>query len=153
MSRTTESVTLARLSGLRPTPQRLAIIGALEGKDRPVTAQDLHDEVRGRGGPGLATVYRTLRALAESGTAEVFDAGDKVAYKLCAVDHHHHLICERCGQVTTIPSCEVEDWASQVARKRGFAVTGHRADVYGLCARCRRATPRRSAQPPSATSA
>jgi Fur family transcriptional regulator, ferric uptake regulator len=135
----TEPASLARLAGLRPTAQRLAIIEALEGKERPVTAQALHKEVGGRAGPGLATVYRTLRALAATGTAETFEAGEgEVAYKLCEVDHHHHLICERCGQVTTIPSCEVEDWASAVARRRGFSVTGHRADVYGLCAECRR---------------
>lgn len=135
----TEAAALARLSGLRPTPQRVAIIEALEGKERPVTAQTLHDQVRGKGGPGLATVYRTLRALADTGTAETFDAGEgEVAYKLCQVEHHHHLICERCGQVTTIPSCEVEDWAAAVGRRRGFAVTGHRADVYGLCRSCRR---------------
>jgi Fur family transcriptional regulator, ferric uptake regulator len=134
-----EAATLAAISGLRPTPQRVAIIRALEGKDRPVTAQALHDQVRGRGGPGLATVYRTLRALAEAGTAETFTAGEgEVAYKLCEVAHHHHLICERCGQVVTIPSCEVEDWATAVGRRRGFAVTGHRADVYGLCRSCRR---------------
>jgi Fur family ferric uptake transcriptional regulator len=134
-----EAATLAALAGLRPTPQREAIIRALEGKGRPVTAQALHDEVRGRGGPGLATVYRTLRALADAGTAETFPAGEgEVAYKLCEVAHHHHLICERCGQVVTIPSCEVEDWATAVGRRRGFAVTGHRADVYGLCRSCRR---------------
>jgi Fur family transcriptional regulator, ferric uptake regulator len=135
----TEAVALASVSGLRATPQRVAIIRALEGKERPVTAQSLHEEVRERGGPGLATVYRTLRALADAGTAETFPAGEgEVAYKLCAVEHHHHLICERCDQVVTIPSCEVEDWATAVGRRRGFAVTGHRADVYGLCASCRR---------------
>lgn len=135
----TEATALAAVSGLRATPQRVAIIRALEGKERPVTAQALHEEIGGRGGPGLATVYRTLRALAEAGTAETFPAGEgEVAYKLCEVDHHHHLICERCGQVETIPSCEVEGWASAVGRRRGFAVTGHRADVYGLCASCRR---------------
>lgn len=135
----TEAVALARLSGLRPTPQRVAIIEALEGKERPVTAQALHGEVRGRAGPGLATVYRTLQALAESGTAETFTTDEgEAAYKLCQVDHHHHLICERCGQVAAIPSCEVEDWAASVARPRGFTVTGHRADVYGVCEACRR---------------
>ncbi len=147
----TDAPALAALSGLRPTPQRVAIIRALRGKDRPVTAQALHEEVRGRGGPGLATVYRTLRALADAGTAETFPAGEgEVAYKLCEVDHHHHLICERCGQVVTIPSCDVEDWASSVGRRRGYAVTGHRADVYGLCARCRGRAGRR--QRPPATS-
>jgi Fur family transcriptional regulator, ferric uptake regulator len=140
----TEAVALAAVSGLRATPQRVAIIRALEGKRRPVTAQALHEEIGGRGGPGLATVYRTLRALADAGTAETFPAGEgEVAYKLCEVNHHHHLICERCGQVATIPSCEVTDWASAVGRKRGFAVTGHRADVYGLCASCLRRAHRR----------
>lgn len=136
----TQAVALARLAGLRPTPQRVAIIRALEGKDRPVTAQALHREVRGAPStPGLATVYRTLRALAEAGVAESFAAGEaEHAYKLCDVEHHHHLICESCGQVVSIPSCEVEGWATDVGRRRGFAVTGHRADVYGLCARCRR---------------
>jgi Fur family ferric uptake transcriptional regulator len=125
------------MAGLRPTPQRVAIIEALEGKDRPVTAQDLHEEVRAA--TGLATVYRTLRALADTGLAESFPANEgEQAYKLCEPAHHHHLICERCGQVQTIPSCEVEDWAAAVGRRRGFSVTGHRADVYGLCERCRR---------------
>jgi Fur family ferric uptake transcriptional regulator len=135
-----DAAALARVSGLRPTPQRMAIIAALDGKDRPVTAQDLHEEVRDPEGIGLATVYRTLRALADAGTAEAFSPeGGEVAYKLCEDAHHHHLICESCGQVTTIPSCEVEDWASAVGRRRGFRVTGHRADVYGICATCRRA--------------
>jgi Fur family transcriptional regulator, ferric uptake regulator len=137
---------LARDSGLRPTHQRVAIIEALGKKDRPVTAQSLHDELRGRGAPGLATVYRTLRALADAGTAETFEAEPgELAYKLCEVVHHHHLICERCGDVQTIPSCEVEGWAGAVARRRGFRVTGHRADVYGLCAECRRKERSRSA--------
>jgi Fur family ferric uptake transcriptional regulator len=134
-----EAAALARLAGLRPTPQRVAIIEALEGKERPVTAQDLHAQFRGRSQPGLATVYRTLRALEEHGLAETFDAGEgEQGYRLCEVAHHHHLICERCGQVQTIPSCEVEDWAGTVARRRGFSVTGHRADVYGVCEGCRR---------------
>lgn len=135
----TEATALARMAGLRPTPQRVAIIRALEGKDRPVTAQTLHQEVRsGPSTPGLATVYRTLRALADAGVAESFAAGEaEQAYKLCDIEHHHHLICDSCGQVVSIPSCEVEGWASAVGRRRGFAVTGHRADVYGLCARCR----------------
>jgi Fur family transcriptional regulator, ferric uptake regulator len=132
-----DAAALARLAGLRPTPQRVAIIEALEGKDRAVTAQDLHEEVREA--TGLATVYRTLRALADTSVAESFAAGEgEQAYKLCQPAHHHHLICERCGRVMTIPSCEVEDWATSVARRRGYSVTGHRADVYGLCRRCRR---------------
>ena len=38
-----------------------------------------------------------------------------------------------------IPSCEVEEWASGVARRRGFTTTGHQADIFGLCTTCQRA--------------
>lgn len=135
-----EAEEVVRMAGLRPTRQRVAVIEALGGKVRPITAQSLHREVgRRAGGPGLATVYRTLRSMAESGLVETFEAGEgEVGYKLCDTVHHHHLICDRCGQMVSIPSCEVEDWARVVARRRGFAVTGHRADIYGLCENCRK---------------
>lgn len=127
-------------AGLRPTRQREAIIRAVARERRPVTAQELYSRLRGgRGSPGLATVYRTLGALTEAGVLRTFPAGEgEVAYRLCEPGHHHHLICERCGQVVEIPSCEVEEWASGVARRRGFTATGHQADIFGLCAACQR---------------
>lgn len=129
-------------AGLRATPQREAIVRMLERSPRPVTAQALHARLarRREGAPGLATVYRTLQALAQEGLVRTFPAGDgEVAYRLCDPGHHHHLVCESCGAVVEIPACEVEDWAAQVARRRGFTVTAHQADVYGLCERCVRA--------------
>jgi Fur family ferric uptake transcriptional regulator len=133
-------------AGLRPTRQRAAIIAAMGGRRRPVTAQDLHAVLARPGpaggakpadGPGLATVYRTLQALEQAGLVRTFPAGDgELAYKLCEPGHHHHLICERCGRVVEIPSCEVEEWAAQVAGRRGFEVSSHQADIYGVCERC-----------------
>jgi Fur family ferric uptake transcriptional regulator len=131
-------------AGLRPTRQRLAILRAVASERRPVTAQELYARLRGaRGSPGLATIYRALGALTEAGILRTFPAGGgEVAYRLCEPGHHHHLICEGCGQVVEIPSCEVEDWASGVARRRGFTTTGHQADIFGLCIACQRAARR-----------
>ena len=126
-------------AGIRPTRQRLAILDAVGRERRPVTAQELHRRLQDDpDGPGLATVYRTLGALAEAGVLRTFPAGEgEQAYKLCKPGHHHHLICERCGTIVEIPSCEVEAWAAQVAKRRGFSATSHQADIYGLCERCR----------------
>ncbi len=137
----TDAGPVLQQADLRPTRQRTAILEALGRSAQPVTAQALHAQLnRGRRsgtGPGLATVYRTLQALAEAGLARTFPAGEgELSYKLCAPEHHHHLICERCGRVEEIPSCEMEGWASTIARKRGFRVTSHQADIYGLCADC-----------------
>jgi Fur family ferric uptake transcriptional regulator len=126
-------------AGLRVTRQREAIVHALDVSGRPVTAQALHAQLGARGaGPGLATVYRTLQALEGAGYARTFPAGEnELSYKLCDPGHHHHLICERCGAVVEIPACEIEDWASAAAKRRGFSVTSHQADIFGLCADCR----------------
>lgn len=125
-------------AGLRPTRQRVAVVLAVEKAGRPVTAQALHARLSRPGrGPGLATIYRTLQALEQAGYARTFPAGEgELAYKLCDPGHHHHLICEGCGLVVEIPSCEVETWATRAARRRGFTVSSHQADVFGLCDEC-----------------
>jgi Fur family ferric uptake transcriptional regulator len=125
-------------AGLRATRQRVAIVHAIERTGRPVTAQALHAKLNRPGrGPGLATIYRTLQALERAGFARTFPAGEgESSYKLCHPGHHHHLICEGCGLVVEIPSCEVERWAASSARKRGFTVSTHQADVFGLCGTC-----------------
>lgn len=125
-------------AGLRPTRQRVSILEAMGRGGRPVTAQALHARLgKSGGGPGLATVYRTLQALEQAGLARTFPAGEgELAYKLCEPGHHHHLICERCGLVVEIPSCEVERWAVQAARRRGFRVSSHQAEIFGVCDRC-----------------
>ncbi|MFB3737421.1 MAG: Fur family transcriptional regulator [Candidatus Velamenicoccus archaeovorus] len=130
--------TMLSAAALRVTRQRQAIVEALERSARPVTAQALHAALsRGGSGPGLATVYRTLQALEEAGYARTFPAGDgELSYKLCDPGHHHHLICERCGAVVEIPSCEIEGWANQAARRRGFTVSSHQADIFGTCSTC-----------------
>ena len=123
---------------LRPTRRRAEVLAALAASAKPVTAQLLHAKLSRRASaPGLATVYRTLQALADAGLVRTFPAGEgELSYRLCDPEHHHHLICDRCGRVEEIPSCEMEGWATRVAGPRGFTVTMHQADIYGVCARC-----------------
>jgi len=123
--------------GLRPTRQRRGIVDALRDRDDAVTAQDLHAALRASGeGIGLATVYRTLTALADAGFLDTFERDGELAFRLCGGAHHHHLVCEACGRVEEIGAGEVERWVAAVARRRGFTVTAHRADIFGVCRSC-----------------
>ena len=137
---TTDAAELAlREAGLRATRQRLTVLEALRGRDDTVTAQDLHMELRQAGEPiGLTTVYRTLAALAGAGFLDTFDRDGEQAFRLCGDLHHHHLVCETCNTVEEIAAEEVERWVHDVAETRGFTVTGHRADIFGVCPDCRR---------------
>ena len=128
-----------RHAGLRATRQRLTVLEALRGRDDRVTAQDLHAELRDAGEPvGLTTVYRTLSSLADAELLDTFDIGGEQAFRLCGDAHHHHLVCEVCNTVEELHADEVEHWVASVAKAHDYEVTGHRADIFGVCARCRR---------------
>ena len=120
----------------RITRQRTAVLEALRRAPEPLSAKELHaglgDSV------GLATVYRALQGLVDAVRVDVFrrDTGEAL-FRLCNPVHHHHLVCRRCGRVVEIDTCAVDLWASRVAHRHGFTITGHQADVFGVCAACK----------------
>jgi len=119
----------------RVTRQRRAVLEALRRAHGPVSAKDLHARLDRP--VGLATVYRALQGLVDSGRVDVFrrESGEAL-FRLCNPVHHHHLVCRRCGRVVEIDTCGVELWASRVAHGHGFTITDHQADVFGVCAVC-----------------
>lgn len=126
-----------RGAGLRATRQRLTVLEALRNRPDAVTAQELHMELRQAGEPiGLTTVYRTLTALTDAGLLDTFTREGEQAFRRCGDGHHHHVVCEVCNRVEEIAAEEVERWVGEVASRRGYQVTGHRADIFGVCPRC-----------------
>jgi Fur family transcriptional regulator, ferric uptake regulator len=123
---------------LRPTRQRAAVSAALDSIDDFRSAQELHDLLKQRGEPvGLATVYRTLQALADAGEVDVLRTDDGEAiYRRCSTGHHHHLVCRSCGRAVEVEGPAVERWAAAVAREHGFSDVSHTIEVFGTCAEC-----------------
>ena len=118
----------------RRTEQRSAIVDALAASDRAVTAQELHGQLEG---VGLATVYRNLQRLADSGDADTLRRENgEVAFLICGRGHHHHLTCRECGRVEQVRDCRLDEWAGRVAREYGFTEVEHRAELVGRCSSC-----------------
>ncbi|MGJ6979553.1 Fur family transcriptional regulator [Aestuariimicrobium soli] len=123
----------------RRTKQRSAIRDLVAEVDEFRTAQQVHDALKARGASvGLATVYRALQSMAETGELDaVRQPEGEIAYRACAAsEHHHHLICRSCGKTVEIAATEVESWAERVARQHGFSDAGHELELYGLCSDC-----------------
>lgn len=127
-----------RPTGLRPTRQRLAITAALRGSVDFQSAQEVHDAVRAAGEKvGLATVYRTLQAMADSGEVDVrHSPAGEATYRRCSASHHHHLVCRSCGRTVEITGSAVERWAHAIADEHGFTDVAHTVELVGLCADC-----------------
>lgn len=122
---------------LRNTRQRAAVMSALAEADVFKSSQEIHDDLRQRGeSVGLATVYRTLQALADSGDVDVIVRDGETAYRQCSPSHHHHLVCRVCQSTVELEAPEVERWAAGVAGQHGFTDVSHTVEVYGVCPTC-----------------
>ena len=86
--------TTLRAAGLRITRQRRIILGILAGTDDHPDATQLHARaVQEDPQISLATVYRTMKALEETGAIQrhAFDGGP-ARFEHAAGEHHDHLI-------------------------------------------------------------
>jgi Fur family ferric uptake transcriptional regulator len=123
---------------VRTTRQRQAVQSALDEASTFSTAQDLHEWLRARGTKvGLATVYRALQLMAESGEVDVIrnDAGEAF-YRRCSAHHQHHLICRSCGRAVEVSGPAVEERADRVAADNDFSEVSHSVELFGVCGDC-----------------
>jgi Fur family ferric uptake transcriptional regulator len=124
---------------LRSTRQRAAVWAMLDRLDDFRSAQEIHEELRRSGdGTGLTTVYRTLQNLVDAGEVDVVrtSSGEAVYRRCASADHHHHLVCRRCGRTVEIEGPTVESWAERIATEHGFSDLSHTVEIFGLCGQC-----------------
>lgn len=127
-----------RSQGYRLTPQRLAILKALNDADGHLTPAEIFQRVQ-PGLPGLteATVYRTLNFLAEQGLVLVAHMGRGQLLYEVATHNHHHLVCRVCGCMQEIDHSQLADLYEQFLTHTGYQIDTIHATFFGLCPSCR----------------
>ena len=123
----------------RPTRQRAAVEALLVDIDDFMSAQNLHARLRAQGqAVGLATVYRTLQAMATDGDVDMLRTSDgEAVYRQCSTGHHHHhLVCRSCGRTVEVEGPAVERWADTISAQNGFSDVQHTLEIVGTCADC-----------------
>jgi len=127
--------------GLKSTRQRETIVQEFLTHEGHLSAEDLHKRVRQIDKRiSLATVYRTLKLLEESGLAESHRFGTDTTIfepKRELNEHHDHLICLKCGLIVEFVDDQIEKLQISVAKKHGFSIEWHRLELYGHCDNCR----------------
>ncbi len=129
--------------GLKSTRQRNDIVKIFLKSEGHLSVEDLHHLVQKVNTKiGYATVYRTLKLLAQSGLAveRKFDDGQTRYEHLHPEEHHDHLICMNCGKIIEFEDKEIEALQEEVARKLEFRVVSHNLDMYGYCRNCDKST-------------
>jgi Fur family transcriptional regulator, ferric uptake regulator len=119
----------------RDTQQRRAIDRAIGESGRPLSPREVLDAARAHcPGLGIATVYRTLKALVEEGAlAQVELPGEPPRYEATGKRHHHHFHCRACDRVYELDGCPE---GLRNLTPAGFALESHEVVLYGRCAEC-----------------
>jgi len=120
---------------VRCTPQRFTILDYLNRNANHPSAEEIYKAIN-RTDPraSLATVYKSLHALASAGLIrEVSMDGNAVRFE-SNMAKHHHFVCERCGNVEDMEWYDVPRPPSGSLGKR--IVREYELIFRGLCTKC-----------------
>jgi len=115
---------------------------ALLGEQRcALTAIEIEEALRATraGGVSRASVYRVLDELEQLGLVQRVETGQAmVRYERVsgAEEHHHHLVCEQCGDVRPFSDALLERAISSLSERVPLAVSEHEIVLRGACPDC-----------------
>jgi len=119
----------------RNTQQRQIISEVLDRATRPLDAEEILALGRARlTALGIATVYRAIRTLLDSGEIVPVHVPDRpTCYERAGRGHHHHFFCRHCRKVFETEGCpgHLENLAP-----KGFEVEFHEITLHGRCSKC-----------------
>ena len=125
-------------TGLKITPQRIAVYEVLLNSKNHPTVEEIYEEVK-KMYPyvSLATVYRTLETLEKIGLVrKVCFWGNSARYD-ANISEHHHLICEICGKIEDI---NIDEKLSIPENLNEYKTTSYSINIYGVCPECQAKT-------------
>ena len=139
--------TLLRSNTLKFTKQRELILKFLYENEGHFTPEEIymllkkeHPDVN----IGIATVYRTLTLLEDSGIASSISFGAQgKKYELGLKKHHDHLICTQCGEIIEFFDETIEERQEEIAKHFNFLMKDHTMKIIGLCQKCQTANKQR----------
>jgi Fur family transcriptional regulator, ferric uptake regulator len=123
---------------LKKTSQRALIWGALlESKGHP-SVEEIRDNLLQQGHRiGLATIYRTIKILLQSGFVRQSKLHGTTRYEpVIKQPNHLHFICNSCGSTVEFPSRKIENLIKRATEQYDFEERYSRYAIFGLCKLC-----------------
>jgi Fur family transcriptional regulator, ferric uptake regulator len=118
------------------------ILETLEHNHAHLTAQQIYESICERlPAVNPSTVYRALERMAHAGNVSISDMGQGAAmYEAVGGQHHHHLVCQNCGQILTLGDEDVNGLFREIEKEHNFQMVTNHLVLFGICAQCRQET-------------
>jgi len=123
----------------KKSKQREAIVRVLRSTSSHPSAEWIYEQVKKEiPNIGLATVYRNLRLLKESGEVSEILTSKATSRFDGNTNQHYHFRCDRCGQVLDLDEPIDTTIEAKIAKRTGLKVTHHYLELGGLCLDCQK---------------
>lgn len=127
-----------KLTGVKITTPRKEILKALLLE--PLSVQEVSDILKEKEvSIDRVTVYRTLELFTNLKLVRKTQFEDKIArYELYPrEDHHHHLVCIKCGVIQNVIINE-NKFVKEIEKQSDFKIERHALEFFGFCSRCQK---------------
>lgn len=127
-----------RKAGYRATPGRVRLLEKLAKSTKPLTIAQIHKTL-GAQGINKVTLYRAIESLVFSGIVRRIDLQQDHAHRYeLAGEHHHHIVCTKCGTIEDFLVADCTSILKRAAKKsRTFKIiNNHSMELFGVCAHC-----------------
>ena len=126
--------------GYRAGEARTAVIELLGAEGGCLEADDVAARLRLQyKRAGTASVYRALALLSELGLLHKVALADGPArFELVLPDgeHHHHIVCDGCGQTVAFSDPSLERAVHAISDQTSFLIEAHDITLHGICEDC-----------------
>ena len=128
--------------GYRAGGARTAVIELLAAEGGCIEAEQVDGRLRELGRKvGTASVYRALALLTELDLLHKValpDSPVRFELVLAGGEHHHHIVCERCGRTVAFTDQALEEAVHSISDRTSFRVAAHDVTLHGTCDACLR---------------
>lgn len=134
------ALTTLEREGYRAGTARRTVVELLGRQHCCLSAKEITETLRAEGTEvGLASVYRALELLDGLKLVQRLDAGEGVVrYEPADTGHghHHHIVCDGCGDVAAYEDEELERAIHRLAGRLSWDVGSHDVVLRGRCPGC-----------------
>ncbi|MGJ5713864.1 Fur family transcriptional regulator [Staphylococcus equorum] len=136
--KTEEAIDIIKVNGHKYTNKRREMVDIFVAEDKYINAKHIQQKMD-ENYPGISfdTIYRNLHLFKDLGIVEGTELDGEMKFRIACTDHHHHhFICESCGDTKVIDFCPIEQIKAFLPQ---VDIHTHKLEVYGVCELCQKA--------------
>lgn len=119
--------------------QREIIFDTLRRHAVHPTAERLYNIIKGEqpdSNIGIATVYRNLRRMANSGSIKKISGLEEAEHFDHNTHIHYHFLCKKCNKVFDIDAKVAPEIIENTQKETGFIIDSYDVVFHGICKDC-----------------